>query len=284
MVGPKEKREAVELLKEKFKVSLKRACDVLGLNRSTFDYKRTASKDEAVKTRMLELTDRFRRFGRPRIHALLFREGLVQNEKRTRRIYCELKLQLKHRRGKKKNNVTRIPLPKASRPNQIWSMDFIHDRLECGRKLKILNVVDDYTKICIGQFVGSTITGFHLVKFFSDQDELPTWLRCDNGPEFWSNVFQNWGHGKVNFDFIQPGKPQQNAYIESFNGKFRDECLNQNIFFSIEHAKELIENWRNEYNEIRPHSSIGMKSPKEFEEEYFYMIKENSERVKFMTS
>jgi putative transposase len=102
VVGPKEKREAVELLNEKFKVSLKRACDVLGLNRSTFDYRKKTSKDEAVKTRMLELTDRFRRFGRPRIHALLNREGLVQNEKRTRRIYCELKLQLKHRRGKRR--------------------------------------------------------------------------------------------------------------------------------------------------------------------------------------
>lgn len=264
MVGPKAKRIAALKVIERFRVSKSQACRVLGLNRSTIDYKETPKNEESLRTRMIELCERYRRFGCPRIHWFLNKEALVINYKRTERIYREMGLQLKNRKKKKRSNVIRIPLPKASFENQIWSMDFIHDRLESGRKLKILNVVDDYTKICVGQMVASSITGEDLIKFFCGFKKLPFWIRCDNGPEFWANSFQRWADKKLHFDFIDPGKPTQNAYIESFNGRFRDECLNENLFYSVEHAEQLIKKWRKEYNENRPHSALGMKTPKEF--------------------
>lgn len=267
MVGPKAKRIVVLKVLERFQISKTYACRVLGLNRSTLDYRKRVKDEGAIRTRMTELCERHRRFGCPRIHHYLRKEKLVINYKRTERIYQDMGLQLKNRKKKKKSNVIRMPLPKASIENQIWSMDFIHDRLENGRKLKILNVVDDYTKICVGQIIADSITGEDLIQFFSCLKTLPFWIRCDNGPEFWSNSFQRWSNGKLNFDFIDPGKPTQNAYIESFNGRFRDECLNESLFFSIEHAEQIINKWRKEYNEQRPHSSLGMKTPKEFAEE-----------------
>ncbi len=147
-------------------------------------------------------------------------------------------------------------------------MDFIHDRLENGRKLKVLNVVDDFSRLCVGQIVADSITGKHLVEFFESIDRVPLALRCDNGPEFWSRAFQAWAQDKVKIDFIQPGKPQQNAFVESFNGKFREQCLNENLFFSINHARELIDEWREIYNTFRPHRSLNGKTPKEFELEF----------------
>lgn len=151
-----------------------------------------------------------------------------------------MKLQIKLRKGKKRANVIRMPLAKPTKPNQVWSIDFIFDRLENGRTLKVFNLVDDFSTICIGQIVDSSITGKRLVKFFSELDEKPTWVRCDNSPEFWSKAFQEWAYGNVKLDFIDPRKPTQNAYIESFNGKFRAECLNESLFFSMDHARELI--------------------------------------------
>lgn len=267
MVGPKAKRIAALKILKVFKISKTHVCRVLGLNRSTLDYTTRIKDESAIRSRMIELCERHRRFGCPRIHWFLQKESLVKNYKKTERIYNLLGLQLKNRKRKKKSNVIRMPLPKATKENQIWSMDFIHDRLESGRKLKILNVVDDYTKICVGQVVSDSITGEGLVHFFSNLKKLPFYLRCDNGPEFWANSFQRWANGKLNFDFIDPGRPTQNAYIESFNGKFRDECLNEMLFYSIEHADQIISKWRKEYNEHRPHSSLGMKTPKEFAEE-----------------
>lgn len=187
------------------------------------------------------------------------------NYKRTERIYTEMDLQLKKRKGKRKTgNVIRMPLPEPTSPNQIWSMDFVFDRLETGRTIKILNVVDDYSKVLIGQIVDHSIRGTDLVRFFEQLPVLPGFIRCDNGSEFWSNALQRWAEGKVKFDFIDPGKPQQNAYVESFNGKFRDECLNENQFFSLAQARTIIGDWRRSYHEERPHSSLAMKTPKEF--------------------
>lgn len=247
------------------RASKARVCRALGLNRSTLDYAASARADEPLRARLREICERHRRFGRPRAHALLKREGLVINAKKTERIYNELGLQLKRRkRLKKKSNVLRLPLAKAKRPNEVWSMDFVFDRLEGGRTIKIFNVVDDYSKAVIGQIVDSSIRGADLVRFFESLPTLPHWLRCDNGPEFWSCALQTWAEGKVKFDFIDPGKPTQNAYVESFNGKMRDECLNEHQFFTISQARALIEEWRTIYHEERPHSSLGMLTPKAF--------------------
>lgn len=162
----------------------------------------------------------------------------------------------------------RAPIAKPTAPNQVWSMDFIHDRLENGRKIKVLNVVDDFSRVCVGQIIRDSITGRHLTEFFDQLDKVPAVVRCDNGPEFWSRAFQAWAHEKVQIDFIEPGKPQQNAFVESFNGKFREQCLNENIFFSLDHAREVINEWRDIYNDFRPHRSLKGKTPKEFEREH----------------
>ena len=256
----------------------------MGLCRSTFDYQRKFKNDDVISARMSAIVERHRRYGLPRVHWLLKREGLVQNQKKTARIYRSMRFQLKNRKGKKRANVIRMPLAKPTKPNQVWSMDFIFDRLENGRTLKVFKVVDDFSKVCIGQIVDSSITGDKLVKFFSELEELPTWLRCDNGPEFWSQSFQQWTFDQIKIDFIDPGKPTQNAFVESFNGKFRSECLNENLFFSFDHARELIEEWRNEYNEIRPHRTLNGKTPKEFEREMKMDYQQNPEGLSFVTS
>ena len=154
------------------------------------------------------------------------------NRKRSLRVYRAQGLQIRHRPKRKKLSHVRAPIAKPRGPNQVWSMDFIHDRLESGRKLKILNVVDDFTRVCVGQIIGDSITDHHLVRFFSQLDVVASVIRCDNGPEFWSRSFQSWAQGRIQIDFIEPGKPQQNAFVESFNGKFREQCLNEYFFFT----------------------------------------------------
>lgn len=165
---------------EERKISKTRACRVLGLNRSTFTYQLKPKQDEALIVRMKELADRHKRWGVIPIHGVLKREGLVVNRKRTLRVYREQKLQICHRPRRKKVNVVRVPIEKPSRPNQVWSMDFIHDRLENGRKVKVLNVVDDFTRVCVGQVIGDSITGHHLVRFFDELEVFPAIIRCDN--------------------------------------------------------------------------------------------------------
>jgi putative transposase len=268
VVGPKAKKSAAHAMIEERKITTSRACRVLGLNRSTYTYKQKSKNDQALIDRMKELADLYRRWGLISIHDVCKREGLVVNRKRSLRVYRQQKLQIRHRPRRKKVSIMRAPIAKPSAPNQVWSMDFIHDRLENGRKVKVLNVVDDFSRVCVGQIVSDSITGRHLAEFFEDLDRKPTVLRCDNGPEFWSRAFQAWSHGKVSIDFIQPGKPQQNAFVESFNGKFREQCLNENIFFSLDHAREIIDGWRDVYNDFRPHRSLKGKTPKEFENEY----------------
>lgn len=268
MVGPKAKKSAVRAIVDERKISKTRACRVLGLNRSTFTYKHQPKNDVALTARMQELAQRHRRWGLISIHDVCKREGLVINRKRSLRVYREQKLQIRYRPRRRKISIMRSPIAKPTVPNQVWSMDFIHDRLENGRKLKILNVVDDFSRVCVGQIVSDSITGRHLADFFEHLDQTPNVVRCDNGPEFWSRAFQAWAHEKLKIDFIQPGKPQQNAFVESFNGKFREQCLNESLFFSIDHARELIDEWREIYNEFRPHRSLKGKTPKEFEREF----------------
>jgi putative transposase len=268
VVGSKAKKSAVHAVVEERKISKTRACRVLGLNRSTLTYKPKPKQDEPLIARMKELAEQHKRWGVVSIHGVCRREGLVVNHKRSLRVYREQQLQIRHRPGRKRFSVVRAPIAKPSAPNQVWSMDFIHDRLENGRKVKVLNVVDDFSRVCVGQIVSDSITGKHLVEFFESLDRMPLVVRCDNGPEFWSKAFQAWAHGRIKIDFIQPGKPQQNAIVESFNGKFREQCLNENIFFSIEHAREVVEEWREIYNDFRPHRSLKGKTPKEFEREH----------------
>lgn len=165
--------------------------------------------------------------------------------------------------------VTRTPFDKAVTPNEIWSLDFISDRTEQKKKLKTLSIVDDCSKKSPGLLVEYSITSKDMTNYFDSLSKLPSKMRCDNGPEMTSQHFLDWAFKRgIEIEYIDPGKPVQNAYIESFNGRFRDECLNEEIFLDLEDAKKKIEKWRRYYNEKRPHSSLRMKTPVEFEMDY----------------
>ena len=228
---------------------------------------------------MKELAKRHKRYGSPRIHLLLKREGLVVNHKRTERIYREERLSIRRNKKKKLKVSIRIPLSPASMPNEIWSMDFLCDACANGSKIRILTIVDDFTRISPGLLVRSSVPG-HSVTAFLDQQSLlhgyPRSIRVDHGPEFTGKHFQQWAvQRKIDVQYTRPGKPTDNAYIESFNGKLRDECLNEHWFLNLRHAQALIEKWRIEYNAERPHSSLGGKTPYEFVKEHMAMIQDH---------
>jgi len=247
----------------------------VGLNLATKRY--VGMKDESedrLRQRMKELAERHKRFGLPRLHLLLRREGLVVNKKRTERVYREERLMLRRKRPKRKGSMIRVPLEPAFRKNHRWSMDFVHDSLVTGRRIKCLTIVDDFTKELPRIEVGHSISGFHLVRILEELrgvTGLPEEIRSDNGPEFQSKVFLEYCLSQgINLRFTRPGKPTDNSFIESLNGKFRDECLNESCFLNLEDAKEKIETWREFYNRERPHSSLQGLAPEEFarQEEY----------------
>lgn len=202
------------------------------------------------------------------LHAVLKREGLVVNHKRTERIYQEEKLSLKLRRRKKRIAELRAPLVPVENPNQRWSMDFIHGRLINGRRFKSLTVVDDCSREAPVIETDTSIPGARVVQVLDrlkDLRGLPKVIVVDNGPEFSGRVLDDWAwRNGVKLHFIDPGKPQQNAFIESFNATFRKDCLNQNWFYTLQEAVETIEKWRKDYNEYRPHSSLEDLTPSQF--------------------
>jgi putative transposase len=263
-----QKNSAVYLISE-YAASIRKVASVLGLNRSTMTYKPCPSKDEGLEKRMKFLAAKHRRFGFPRLHFLLRREGAVVSKHRTAKVYKKLCLQIKNRRRLKQMAVIRVPHKKATTPNEIWSFDFVFDRFENNRSLKTLTIVDDCTKRSPGLLVETSITARAMINFFETLPKLPKKLRCDNGPEMSSKEFMDWAYkNKIEIEYIQPGKPVQNAFIESFNSRLRDECLNEELFHDLLDAKKKIEKWRKYYNEERPHSSIGMKTPNAFAKEF----------------
>lgn len=269
MVGAKAKRSAALHLIDQHDVSERRAAKVLALHRSTQRYEPHPRDDGVLKERMKFLCGKHRRFGFPRIFFLLHSEGAVRSEARAKRVYRELGLQIKNRRRKKMLTVTRTPFPKAQKPNEIWSFDFVSDRTETGRTLRVLTIVDDCSKKSPGLLADYSITAQDVTNFFDRLKNLPKKLRCDNGPEMQSKHFLAWAHkNNIEIEYIEPGKPIQNAFIESFNSRFRDECLNEEIFLDLEDGTKKIEKWRRYYNDQRPHTSLKFKTPKQFEEEF----------------
>ncbi len=253
---------------DEFDVSQRKAAIALGLNWSTFTFKPKIKDDATLEAEMHAVVKKHRRFGLPRVHYMLRRGGHVINEKRTRRVYRKLGLQLhKRKRRKKMGAVVRIPRAKANHLNDIWSFDFVFDRIENGRTLKCLTIVDDFSKRSPGLLARYSITASDLIEFFENIDSLPLRLRCDNGPEMSSKEFLDWAYHKgIEIEYIEPGKPIQNAYVESFNSRFREECLNEHAFKDLEQAQKRIETWRRYYNNERPHSALNMQTPSEFEE------------------
>jgi putative transposase len=209
-----------------------------------------------------------RRYGYRRVYLRLRREGWHVNRKRVYRLYRDAGLAVRRRKRKRIGFFERRPLPKPSRANVSWSMDFVADGLIGGHRLRCLTIVDDCTRECLAIEVDTSITGLRVqavLDRLADTRGLPISITVDNGPEFDGQVLDKWAYRRaVQLCFIRPGKPNENAYIESFNGKFRDDCLNEHWFLSLAHARRVIEAWRIEYNTERPHSSLGNRTPAEF--------------------
>ena len=245
------------------------ACRVAGISRQAMDYQPLDRGDAAIRTRLKELGEQYPRYGYLMLHALLKQEGLVINRKRTYRIYTQLGMQVRTKKRKKLTR-PRVPLSVPTRVNERWSLDFVSDQLASGRRFRVLNIVDDYSRRCVGQLVDTSISGERLTRFLDELNlvqPLPKTIVLDNGPELTSKVMFKWSQKhKVKLHFIQPGKPTQNAFVESFNGRFRDLCLNQQYFFSIEDARTIVDRWRDHYNRVKPHSSLGYQPPVLFEE------------------
>jgi putative transposase len=263
------RREVVSFVKSRG-YSERRACALIGLQRSTCQYRHRRVDDEVLVGRIRELASERPRYGYRRLHALLRREGRAVNRKLVYRLYKAAGLAVR-RRSRRKLRLTRpLPLLPVWRPNERWSMDFVHDYLADGRPLRTLNVIDAYTRECLAIEVDTSPPAQRVVRVLDKlvwQYGLPTALRVDNGPEFISTALDAWAsaHG-VKLDFIQPGKPTQNGHIESFNGKFRDECLAQERFPTLPRARVEIELFRVDYNTQRPHSSLDYRTPSAFAE------------------
>lgn len=267
-MSPAAKREVVCYAKEKYDVSERHACRAVNVPRSTIRYKRRKDDNEWLRVRLRALAAQRRRFGSPRLEVLLRREGHVVNHKRVERIYREEGLQIKKRKKRRQTAALRIVIPAPTKPNERWSMDFVSDCTAKGRKFRCLTIIDDFSRespaiVVDTSLPGQRVTG--ILDYLGSTRGLPNTITCDNGPEFSGIALDRWAHERgVKIAFIRQGKPVENAFIESFNGKFRDECLNENWFTSLEDAQEKIEAWRRDYNSKRPHSSLGNLTPEDF--------------------
>ncbi len=245
-----------------------RACRLADLNLSTWQYRARGEERPGLRARLKELAGARRRFGYRRLHALLRREGWRVNHKAVHRIYVEEGLQVRKRKRKRVSQAERRPMPVPEAANQRWSMDFQHDILASGRRFRTLNIVDDFSRECPAIEVDTSLPGTRVVRVLDRLAEtrgLPLEIVLDNGPEMISKALDEWAYRNgVRLNFIEPGKPTQNAFIESFNGRFRDECLNENWFLDLGDAREIIEAWRVDYNTSRPHSALGYATPEEF--------------------
>jgi putative transposase len=224
--------------------------------------------DSEIREQIRKLAKERRRFGSPRIYRLLRRQGLIINHKKVERIYWEEGLSLRKRKRKKAGAQARVVLPPAQKPNERWSMDFVSDSLVTGRRFRALAIVDDFSRECPVIEVDTSLGGARVVQVLERLGEsrgLPETITLDNGPEFTGRALDEWAYRKgIKLNHIRPGKPIENAYAESFNGRLRDECLNENWFLSLKHAREVIEAWRKDYNEARPHSSLDGLTPQEY--------------------
>lgn len=250
-------------------LSERRACRLVGLSRTSWRTPPEPDEEtQALSARIVELAHKRRRFGYRRIHDLLRAEGRQDNHKRVWRLYSEAKLAVRRRKKVKRPISERVTLSQASCPNEVWSMDFVMDSLANARRLKCLTVADDFTHESIDIMVDHGISGGYVVRVLEQAARFrgyPRAIRTDGGPEFTSRAFLGWAHAKgIEHILIEPGKPTQNAYIESFNGKFRDECLNEHWFETLAQARAEIAAWRRDYNEVRPHSSCNRMPPAKF--------------------
>ena len=268
MVTPRAQREAVAYLKTTHEVSERRACRTLAANRALVRYRFTRPPDTALRERLKSLANERRRFGYRRLAVFLRREGFVDNIKKIHRIYKEEQLMVKRRKGRKKATGTRQPLPKPDSVNQVWSLDFMSDAFTDGRRLRVLAVMDQCSRECLLAEADTSMPGLRVVRELDRLIRLrgkPKVIVSDNGPELTCHAVLIWAHEQgIDWHYIQPGKPQQNGYTESLNGKIRDEFLNEHWFSGLHEVRALLEDWRQDYNTIRPHSALGYLTPTEY--------------------
>ncbi len=265
MVTPAARREAAAHLGEAFEVSQRRACRVMGVDRTSVRYRGRRPDEASVRVRLRELAAQRRRFGYRRLLILLDREGLHMNHKKLRRLYREERLQVRRRGGRKRALGTRSPMTIPQGPNQRWSLDFVSDAFSDGRRFRILTVVDDFTRECLCLVADTSLSGQRVAR---ELDTIimargrPVSVVSDNGTELTSMAMLKWSQDRrVEWHYIAPGKPTQNAFIESFNGRLRDELLNETLFSSLAHARLALAEWKNDYNTLRPHSRLGNLAP-----------------------
>jgi len=256
-------------MRSKHPISERSACRLVGMSRTVLHYEGAAQPlNEQLKGRLVELAGERRRFGYRRLHVLVRREGWRINHKRTWRLYREAQLHVQRRRKRGQQLIERQPLVRPATPDATWSMDFIFDRVGEAHALKVLNIVDDFTKEAVDIVAGNSIRGADVVRVLEQAvrfRRLPQAIRTDQGPECTGRALQGWADERgVQLKLIQAGKPTQNAYVESFNARFRDECLNEHVFRNLAHARAVIAQWRTDYNEHRPHSTLGYLTPREF--------------------
>ncbi len=259
-------KASVEHIRSEYAFTERRACRLLLVPVSSYRYK-PRRNDDGLRERLVALAREKPRFGYRRLHVLLEREGRQVNHKRVHRVYREAGLAL--RRKKRKHCVrTSAPLGIYTEPNQEWALDFVHDVTASGRSIRVLNVIDAYTRESLAMEVDTSFAGLRVTRVLDQiiaERGLPRAIRCDNGPELTSRHFLAWAlDRKIDLIHIQPGKPTQNGYVESFNGKLREECLRVSWFQNLFEARRILANWRHDYNERRPHSSLNYLTPAEF--------------------
>lgn len=249
-------------------LSERQALRLVGMSPSTLRYQPRDDGNTGLRERLKQLAGQHRRHGYRMLHNRLRHEGWAVNVKRTYRLYCQERLMVRVRRRKKLPVPERQPLLRPQQPNEVWSMDFVFDELASGRRIKTLTVVDDCSKEAIRIAADTSMPALYVTRLLDQakaERGLPKVIRTDNGPEFAGRVMQSWAASNgVELRFIQPGKPVQNAYIESFNSRLRDECLSQHWFASLSHMRSVIDNWRDDYNHHRPHSALGYVPPATF--------------------
>lgn len=273
MVRPKERRAEALYLAGKYKATKAKCCRLLGLSISTMSYDEKPNTDGPVRDKLMHLAGQNKRFGHPRLFVLLKQDMPEVNHKRSHRIYTELDLQLERRKRKKLGTHHRLPPTRATEPDQVWAIDFMFDYLETGRRLKVLNIVDECSKISPGVLVEHSIRGTDVTRFLDHVagGNYPKIIRVDQGTEFTSRAMLDWAYRRnIRLEFTKVRKPNQ--VIEAYNSRVRDECLNEHVFFDLEDAREKVDDWHWRYNNINPHSALGMKSPIGFAKEREIML------------
>jgi putative transposase len=277
VVNPQMQKTAVEYILKRYKMSELHSCGLIGIHKSTYRYKSKKKLDKNLRKKIKKIAYKYTRYGYRRIYAVIRNKGLKINHKKIYRLYREMNLS---KRVKKKKRINRHlgPLLSPTNINEAWGMDFMSDKLENGQIIKILNIIDIFSRECLKIVINKSLTSKEVIKTLEELKltrGLPKTITLDNGPEYIANITKEWASkASVKLNYIPPGKPTKNAFIESFNGKFREECLNQNAFINIKEAKILIEQWRQYYNKERPHSSLGYKSPEEYKRNCSYVYKQ----------